>query len=113
MVSKPGRRKKNINIFEKRLIFIPINENLHWTLCVVVNPGAIISSSFHDDAKNLGDLPLPCMIFFDSLTDAHSKSRIQLIVLKWLNSKWKRIKDSKTPFTISSYEIHSPKGMHF
>ena len=110
---KTWTEKKNINIFEKRLIFIPINENLHWTLCVVVNPGAIISSSFNDDAKNPGDLPLPCMIFFDSLTDAHSKSRIQLIVLKWLNSEWKRIKDSKTPFTISSYEIHSPKGMHF
>ena len=35
---------KNINVFEKRLVFIPVNENLHWSLCVVVNPGLIASS---------------------------------------------------------------------
>ena len=32
---------KNINVFEKKLIFVPINANLHWSLCVVVNPGHI------------------------------------------------------------------------
>ena len=32
---------KNINVFEKKLIFVPINANLHWSLCVVVNPGYI------------------------------------------------------------------------
>ena len=35
---------KNINVFEKRLVFIPVNENLHWSLCVVVNPGLIASN---------------------------------------------------------------------
>ena len=31
---------KNRNIFSKKLIFIPINKTyLHWSLCVVVNPG--------------------------------------------------------------------------
>ena len=35
---------KNINVFEKRLVFIPVNENLHWSLCVVVNPGLIANN---------------------------------------------------------------------
>ena len=35
---------KKINVFEKKLIFIPINANLHWSLCVVVNPGLIANS---------------------------------------------------------------------
>ena len=35
---------KNINVFKKRLIFIPVNENLHWSLCVVVNPGLIANN---------------------------------------------------------------------
>ena len=27
------------NVFKKRLIFLPINADIHWSLCVVVNPG--------------------------------------------------------------------------
>ena len=34
------RWTKRINIFEKDLVFIPINEDLHWSLAVIVNPGA-------------------------------------------------------------------------
>ena len=32
---------ENINVFQKKLIFIPVNADLHWSLCVVVNPGLI------------------------------------------------------------------------
>ena len=35
---------KNINVFQKKLIFIPVNADLHWSLCVVVNPGLIANS---------------------------------------------------------------------
>ena len=35
---------KNINVFKKRLIFVPVNADLHWSLCVVVNPGLIASN---------------------------------------------------------------------
>ena len=33
---------KQLNVFEKRYIFIPVNESLHWSLAVVVNPGEIV-----------------------------------------------------------------------
>ena len=36
--------KKNINVFKKKLIFLPVNADLHWSLCVVVNPGLIARS---------------------------------------------------------------------
>ena len=29
------------NVFKKRLIFLPINADVHWSLCLVVNPGLI------------------------------------------------------------------------
>ena len=35
--------KKKINIFEKKLIFIPVHADNHWSLCVVVNPGLILN----------------------------------------------------------------------
>ena len=37
--------KKKINIFEKKFIFIPVNADLHWSLCVVVNPGLIANNT--------------------------------------------------------------------
>ena len=33
--------KKNIDLFQKKLVFIPVNADLHWSLCVVVNPGKV------------------------------------------------------------------------
>jgi Ulp1 family protease len=102
--------KKNINIFEKRLIFIPINKTLHWSLCVVVNPGAIISSVDDDDNNDWKDRLLPCMLFFDSL-NMHRKARVHSDVTKWLNSEWKRMKGSDHgPFNKHSCKIYDPQG---
>ena len=41
---KKWTAKKGIDIFEKSFIFLPINENHHWSLCVIVNPGEIMNS---------------------------------------------------------------------
>ena len=40
--------KKRIDIFEKKLIFVPVNSDLHWSLCVVVNPG-FIGNNFDEE----------------------------------------------------------------
>ena len=39
----------NINVFEKKLLFFPINADSHWSLGVVVNPG-LIENSFDNDS---------------------------------------------------------------
>ena len=33
--------KKGIDIFSKSIIFLPINQTLHWSLCAIMNPGTI------------------------------------------------------------------------
>ena len=33
--------QKNINVFDKKLIFVPVYSDLHWSICVIVNPGLI------------------------------------------------------------------------
>jgi Ulp1 family protease len=37
-------KKKIIDVFEKKFIFVPVNSDLHWSLCVVVNPGHILKA---------------------------------------------------------------------
>jgi len=77
--------KRGINVFKKKFIFIPINDALHWSLCVVVNPG--------DIHKNGDDDPMSCLLFLDSLK-AHRKSKVSNQVRKWLNSEWNRVHGS-------------------
>ncbi|KAI8815560.1 uncharacterized protein EV422DRAFT_373110 [Fimicolochytrium jonesii] len=33
---------KSIKLFEKKYIFVPINENMHWYLALIYNPGALL-----------------------------------------------------------------------
>ena len=39
---------KNINVFDKKLVFFPVNADLHFSLCVVVNPGLIATNLDRD-----------------------------------------------------------------
>jgi Ulp1 family protease len=82
--------KKDMDIFTMNFIFIPVNQSLHWSLCVVVNPGDIMNQVLapNDDAL------LSCLFFFDSLR-AHRKATITKNVQNWLNSEWKRLHKAK------------------
>lgn len=37
-------KKRTIHVFEKKFIFVPVNADLHWSLCVIVNPGNILKA---------------------------------------------------------------------
>lgn len=89
-------RRRKINIFEKKFIFIPINDYLHWSLCVVVNPGKIENASIQGNDEN-EDLEtednvrdLPFLLFLDSLK-AHKKAKVKKKIYEWLNSEAKRL----------------------
>lgn len=119
--------KKGIDIFEKRLIFVPVNKSLHWSLAVIVNPGAIksqldliekggsvkiVDESFErpDDL----DKPCPVFLFFDSLK-CHPKKAVAKKLREWLNAEWGRRKgatqeDAISPFNAKSMMIVDPKG---
>ena len=98
--------RRKINIFQKKLIFIPSCRDLHWSLCVIVNPGAVISVEEDDEP----DSPISCILFFDALKQ-HSKLSSQIVLLRWLNYEWQRVnKTSITPFTRKSCVIYNPEG---
>jgi Ulp1 family protease len=103
--------KKNIDVFKKKLIFIPINMTLHWSLCVVVNPGSIVSDRSGKDNSSIRRIP--CMLFFDSL-NMHRKSRVRTTVMSWLNSEWARLKKTpisgQGPYSRVNFHILCPKG---
>ena len=102
-------RKKAIDIFKKKLIFIPINKDLHWSLCVVVNPGSIAISASGEVTQD--DL-LSCVIFLDSLS-MHSKLKVRDTIWKWLNSEWKRLRPRNKQLELlknESLRILTPEG---
>jgi len=97
--------KKNINVFKKRLVFLPINESLHWSLCVIVNPGSI----------NCNGNDLSCILFLDSLK-AHRKGRISKYVRDWLNYEWKRLVKCdplEAPFNNCTMPVYDPKSEYY
>ena len=44
--------KENIDLFQKKFVFIPVNADLHWLLFVVVNPGKVANNSNSDMYAN-------------------------------------------------------------
>lgn len=103
--------RKKLDIFQKKFIFIPINKDLHWSLCVVVNPGAA-ENSFEEDEAKKAKLSLPCLIFFDSL-NLHRKKTIRTNLQKWLNAEWKRLRPKSIippPFQNKTFGMFTPRG---
>ena len=94
---------KGIDIFEKKFIFIPINEALHWSLCVVVNPGYILNRDEDD--------PEACILFLDSLK-AHKKKKVYNKVKEWLNAEWSRLREKDAnPFVDeSAFPLLDPRS---
>ena len=97
--------RKNIDIFKKCFIFLPINDRKHWSLCVVVNPAYITGG---------GTGPFPCILHLDSLK-AHSKDTVARHVNKWLNAEWKRLMapkhgNVKPPFNSTTMAVFAPRS---
>ena len=111
--------KKNIDIFQKKLVFIPINRSLHWSLAVLINPGAVVNAiEYHEDPDDICQNPeekgLPCMVFLDSLK-AHKKSWVYKHVRIWLNSEWKRLgkaqeREYEDPFKQNNFPVFDCRG---
>eukprot|EP00698_Gefionella_okellyi_P012576 TRINITY_DN3397_c0_g1_i5.p1 TRINITY_DN3397_c0_g1~~TRINITY_DN3397_c0_g1_i5.p1 ORF type:complete len:505 (+),score=57.50 TRINITY_DN3397_c0_g1_i5:93-1607(+) len=82
-VAKVASWVKDVNIFKKRFFLIPINDALHWSLLIVMNPGTLIiqargsldpSRSIQPpprqvvDGEVCGRLKTPCIWYLDSMT---------------------------------------------
>ncbi|CCI50525.1 unnamed protein product [Albugo candida] len=42
---------KDMNLFEKRFLLVPINDSFHWSIVIICNPGSSVSVSKHE-SKN-------------------------------------------------------------
>jgi Ulp1 family protease len=110
---KSWTARKNIDIFKKRFIFLPVNVEDHWSLCVVVNPANIT------DGVETGTGPFPCILHLDSLK-AHSKATLARHVNKLLNAEWKRLKvpqpqhgDGESLFNSRTMTVFAPRSKFF
>ena len=115
---KRWTERRGVDVFAKKFIFIPINKSLHWSFCVVVNPGAIMAHRERMAVQENGntmdlmsaDEPFPCILFFDSLK-FHPKNRVAKLVRIWLNTEWKRRYPHQsvlTPFDMKSMGLFCP-----
>lgn len=85
---------------------------MHWSLAVVVNPGAIVDHTkrISGDLEHDESAPCPSILFADSLK-CHRKTQVGILLRKWLNSEWQRLRNKdEQPFTAESMRILSPRG---
>lgn len=95
-------REKNINVFEKKFVLIPINwTEEHWSLCVLVNA----------DESNKVNGRGGGLLYFDSLSsDNTRRMQVHTNILAWLNSELKRHKTKKQPLTKETWPLCIPEG---
>lgn len=99
-----------INIFEKRLLFIPINKNLHWSMVVVVNPAHI--ALMKDTTKAKDDDPACFFLFMDSIKKTPKKNVARRLRV-WLNSEWRRVyQKDEDPFNTGTMVRYTAKGKY-
>jgi len=81
--------EKNLHLDFKRLnyIFLPINENQHWSLCIIINPGLVTNYS-PQERSNPDFETESFLVILDSLT-YHDPDKIAQDVRRWLNDLWK------------------------
>jgi Ulp1 family protease len=91
--------KRKLDVFTKKMLILPINKQLHWSLHCVGNPSAVTYCS-DVDAE---DMEVSYMLFLDPL-DHHNRSMVCDKVMFWLNAEWNRKHNNKIC-------IFSPKTM--
>ncbi|CAD5210267.1 unnamed protein product [Bursaphelenchus okinawaensis] len=114
---------KNVNIFEKDYVVVPINEEAHWYLAVIVSPKAGIVLK-EDSQPTVIQLPkhnaydeVPVFIF-DSLMDAndvHRHMKVVEFLSHYMSMEYKEKKqDFKLPgcgYRQQVFQLHVPANM--
>ena len=110
---------KNVDIFEKDFLIIPIHKAIHWSLVIIVRPGLLMNPQ---QAKTVFDLDPPtgispeniqeeavvedtnfsCILFLDSLR-LHNQSKISsrlrsYLTFEWVDKKKNLAHGEKLPF---------------
>ncbi|KAL1215843.1 putative ubiquitin-like-specific protease 2A [Cardamine amara subsp. amara] len=73
---------KNLNLFEKDYIFIPINCSFHWSLIIICHPGELVPSHVENPPR------VPCILHLDSIKGSHKGGLINIFP-SYLREEWK------------------------
>jgi len=93
---------KNVDIFKKDWIFIPIHANVHWSLMVICFPGNVGKQSQQK----------PCLMYFDSLLTVGASKNISKLVRNYLTEESAAKRKKKIAFTeenIPTFEMKVPQ----
>ncbi|KAF2585504.1 hypothetical protein F2Q70_00034009, partial [Brassica cretica] len=63
---------KNVELFEKDYIFIPINFSFHWSLIIICHPGELVSSTVENPSR------VPCILHLDSIKGSHKGGLVNI-----------------------------------
>ncbi|KAF8045132.1 hypothetical protein N665_5560s0001, partial [Sinapis alba] len=63
---------KNVELFEKDYIFIPINFSFHWSLIIICHPGELVPSSVENPSR------VPCILHLDSIKGSHKGGLVNI-----------------------------------
>ena len=102
------RWTKNMNIFEKDFIVIPVNvKNLHWYLAIICFPGLLAP-------KREGVvLKAPVILFLDSLEDGR-KEEVASILREYLASEWEERMENRRESNARTFHVTSSRScFHF
>ncbi|CAM9544602.1 unnamed protein product [Ascophyllum nodosum] len=84
--SKVKQWSRNVDLFSKKFVFVPVVENMHWSLACLTNLDKIEVGKSGSDFKSNEERP--CMLFLDSL-GMHQPTRIYGYLRRYLEEKWK------------------------
>ena len=87
---------KNCNIFEKKLLFVPIHQYLHWSLCVVVNPDKLTYPASKDDNDKCFILTLDSLGCHDT-DEIYNNVRRYLIKKKGITTNYNSLPQGFIP----------------
>ena len=105
-------QRRNISLFNKKMIFFPFNGQDHWSLFVVINPGHIKSAYLWK--KKIRDMPH--LLYFDSLggNSPHNQNEIARCIRCYLNRMWQMESpdeyDQSLPFSCHTFPLHRVTG---
>ena len=105
------RWTRNVDIFAKRFLLVPVLDQQHWSLAIVCHPGELAKRALARERRELDvgatedededeDCPArPCVIHMDSLR-MHSAKKIEKWLRCFLEMEWRKRHSDEEPFTL-------------
>ena len=114
------RWTRNVDIFAKRFLLVPVLDQHHWSLAIVCHPGELAKRAIArerreregldgiDEVDEGEDCPVrPCIIHMDS-NRQHSAKKIEKFLRCFLELEWRKRHADEPPFTCLERSLDGP-----